>query len=98
VATANGVEKNAPMKKKPTINDLVTIAHAAGMAVSIELEPLAEPLSKIYHKAAKLNRKTGQASALCYRRPRAIPDSERWTMLDNAVTCPKCLSALKSVR
>lgn len=45
------------------------------------------------HKAAKLNER-GQASALCYPIPRPIPDSERWTIRDEAVTCKKCLKIL----
>lgn len=49
--------------------------------------------ARVYHKAAKLNRH-GQASALCYPIPRPIPESERWTIRDEAVTCWKCLKIL----
>jgi hypothetical protein len=50
---------------------------------------------KKYHKAA-LFAPDGSVSALCFRRPRAI-DLRRalWTTDDTAVTCVKCLRAMK---
>ena len=46
-----------------------------------------------YHKAEKTNAR-GQVSALCYPTPRPIPNCERWTICDEAVTCKKCLKIL----
>lgn len=50
-------------------------------------------MGRMYHKAAKINDK-GQASALCYKTPHAIPSSETWTLRAEAVTCPKCKALL----
>jgi hypothetical protein len=50
---------------------------------------------KTYHKAAKIN-DIGQASALCYSIPKAIPNTETWTLRNEAVTCKKCLKHLKN--
>ena len=47
---------------------------------------------RIRHKASLVNNK-GQASALCYSKPRAIPLSETWTM-EGEVTCKKCLKIM----
>ena len=50
---------------------------------------------KKYHKA-RLVSTAGGVSALCFERPRAINlEHARWTLLDEAVTCPKCLRILK---
>ncbi len=47
---------------------------------------------KIVHRAS-LIRADGGVSALCYRRPRAIRlGVASWTLIDSAVTCPKCRS------
>lgn len=50
---------------------------------------------KKYHKAALFGQ-NGGVSALCFAKPRAI-DLERalWTTDDEAVTCKKCLRAMK---
>jgi len=46
---------------------------------------------KVYHKAAQVNAK-GEASALCFKRPRPINLRVAcWTNRWEAVTCPKCL-------
>lgn len=52
---------------------------------------------KVYHFAAKFTR-DGNASALCYKRPRVISHKEgqSWTIRPDAVTCPKCRAALKA--
>lgn len=43
------------------------------------------------HRAAKING-SGEVSALCYRKPRAIPMRKNvsWTIGAETVTCPKC--------
>lgn len=53
-------------------------------------DPFAPP---IYHLATKL-RSDGAASALCYRRPRKIPKTERWCLRPDAVTCKRCRKIL----
>lgn len=54
------------------------------------------PRRRIYHRAAK-TRADGAVSALCFNPPRAI-DMKRstWTLRDEAVTCLKCLAAIKA--
>lgn len=55
-------------------------------------------MPRIYHRAALVSDKG--VSALCYKRPRAIdmrPESgQTWTTDDTAVTCPKCIVAIKA--
>ncbi len=56
------------------------------------------PQVRIIHRAAKIN-SSGDVSALCFSRPRAI-DMKRasWVLRDETVTCPRCLSLIaKSV-
>lgn len=53
------------------------------------------PFRKTYHKASKVNAK-GEVSAVCYPTPRPIPDNERWTIRDEAVTCGKCKRILEA--
>jgi hypothetical protein len=50
---------------------------------------------KTIHQATMVN-KEGQASALCYRKPRPIPATETYVMFkqEDAVTCPKCRKIL----
>lgn len=52
-------------------------------------DPRDKPL--LYHRAAKIA-PNGHVSALCYSTPRAIPldKRERWTLIGDSVTCPKC--------
>lgn len=46
------------------------------------------------HKAKFVNAK-GRASALCYKTPHAIPNSELYVMFGNVgVTCKKCLAII----
>lgn len=46
------------------------------------------------HKAKFVNAK-GWASALCYKKPRAIPTTERYVLFVNyGVTCKKCLALI----
>lgn len=46
---------------------------------------------QIYHRA-KLVAPNGSVSPLCAETPKAIDlKIEKWTISDNAVTCPKCL-------
>ena len=53
---------------------------------------------KKYHKAALFGQ-DGSVSALCFSRPRAIDLSRAlWTIVDDAVTCKKCLRAMKHVK
>jgi hypothetical protein len=53
------------------------------------------PAEKPVHMAAKVA-PDGRVSPLCAARPRAI-DLRRatWTLRPEAVTCPRCLAALK---
>ena len=54
---------------------------------------------KPYHLAAKFRRSGTRAlvSALCFTRPRAINlRVATWTIRPEAVTCPKCLKAIKA--
>lgn len=45
---------------------------------------------KLYHRA-KLVTEAGQVSALCFTTPRPIDLTRaRWTIRDEAVTCPRC--------
>lgn len=50
-----------------------------------------------YHFGALFNTRTGNVSALCYKRPRAINLSrgQSWTIVEEQVTCPKCRKLLK---
>lgn len=51
-------------------------------------------IPKIYHMANKVNA-GGGVSALCFPIPRSIDlKKELWTILDEAVTCPKCLKII----
>jgi len=50
-------------------------------------------MSRIYHKGHLINN-NGQASALCYKKPKAIPETETWT-LAGTITCEKCLKIIK---
>lgn len=52
---------------------------------------------KRYHLAALIN-KRGRVSALCYKSPRAIPNTERWALDERAVTCEKCKQARERTR
>jgi hypothetical protein len=55
-------------------------------------------VSKIYHRAAKV-RANGDVSALCFKRPRRIDLAKAsWTNRDEAVTCPRCLAAIRAQR
>jgi hypothetical protein len=50
---------------------------------------------KPYHFADKI-RSDGAVSPLCAARPRALNlRRERWTLLKSAVTCKRCIEALK---
>ncbi len=50
---------------------------------------------KPIHRGALINQRGG-VSALCFVRPRAINlKSATWTNRDEAVTCKKCLAAMK---
>ena len=52
--------------------------------------PLIMHDQKICHLAGKIA-PDGRVSALCFKKPRAIDLSlATWTLLRNAVTCPKC--------
>jgi uncharacterized membrane protein YgcG len=48
---------------------------------------------KIYHKADKI-KENGEVSALCFTTPHMIPNTEMWTIRDEAVNCRKCLAIL----
>lgn len=50
---------------------------------------------KVYHFAAGFTR-GGNASALCYKRPRVInlDRGQSWTIRPDAVTCPRCRKIL----
>jgi len=85
--------KPKPDQSKLTISDIASIADRAGMKAHFVLEPFE---GRIYHRVSKLNCKTGQASALCYQKPHAIPNHERWTLRNDAVSCPKCRKILSS--
>lgn len=54
------------------------------------------PRVRVRHMAKGI-REDGAVSALCFRSPRAI-DMRRssWVMRAEAVTCPKCLKALRN--
>ena len=69
--------KHKEQKTPITLGSIVEQAHKAGAVVTISLTPLE---GRKYHRASKINVKTGQASALCYARPRAIPKHERWVI------------------
>ncbi len=48
-----------------------------------------------YHKAVLINGRGG-VSALCFKRPRAIDLKKAlWTIVDDSVTCPKCLRLMR---
>ena len=49
---------------------------------------------KRFHKASLISKKG--VSALCFQTPRKINLKRAlWTLIDKAVTCPKCKAALK---
>jgi len=51
-------------------------------------------LEKIIHRAGQVSQ-VGDVSAVCYKRPRPIRLAlETWTIVDNQVTCEKCLRAM----
>lgn len=52
---------------------------------------------RIVHRATAVDG-TGQVSALCFKRPRAI-DLRRaaWTVGDATVTCPRCCALLQAM-
>lgn len=57
---------------------------------------MAYPNPKIYHLAYRIDLR-GKVSALCYKRPRAINLSQAsWTLVDEEVTCKKCLKIIGS--
>ena len=52
--------------------------------------------NKLVHRAAMLD-EFGNASALCFAKPRAINlRIASWTIRDEAVTCEKCKRAMAS--
>lgn len=52
--------------------------------------------TRVYHRANLFGRH-GEVSALCFRSFCAIdPKLAAWTIIDEAVTCPKCLAAMKA--
>lgn len=53
-------------------------------------------MARLIHYAAKVRANDGAASALCFKRPRAIRLSAGvgWTISPEAVTCSKCLGLL----
>ena len=54
------------------------------------------PYEKTYHFAAKISNR-GDVSALCFEAPRPINLKRAlWTNRENAVTCKRCLAALKA--
>ena len=56
------------------------------------------PKPRICHKGVRV-RSDGAVSALCFKRPRAINMKiATWVYRDEAVTCPRCLEALRNVR
>lgn len=54
------------------------------------------PYQKIYHMLDKIGQ-NGEASALCFVRPRAIDLKKAlWTICEEAVTCKRCRKAIAS--
>jgi hypothetical protein len=54
--------------------------------------------AKFYHRAHLMDDR-GNVSALCFKFPRAISGRRAsWTIRDEAVTCPKCLTVLALIR
>ena len=53
---------------------------------------------KVYHRASKIA-SNGDVSALCYAKPRRINLArESWTLIDSAVTCPKCRALIDAAK
>lgn len=54
---------------------------------------------RVYHRA-KHFREGGAVSPLCAKRPRAlrIDKGEMWTLLDEGVTCPRCLKLIAAAK
>lgn len=53
------------------------------------------PFEKVYHYGKHVNG-NGDVSALCFKKPRAIDLRKAlWTIRPAAVTCRRCLAALK---
>lgn len=63
---------------------------------TLDCPPL--PPTRVYHRAALIDGQ-GRVSALCSPKPRAINMKRAtWTNRDEAVTCPKCIAAIKAKR